>query len=80
MAPPSDGPGGHLARIAHPELKEFRPKRHNIRIRFVFDPRSSAILLFGGSKTNDWHGWYTRNIPEAERLYDAYLAEFERKD
>lgn len=58
-----------------PNLKELRPKRNNIRILFVFDPHRTAILLLGGSKANDWQGWYKRNIPEAERLYDAYLAE-----
>lgn len=61
------------SRIAN--LKELRPKRNNIRILFVFDPRRTAILLIGGSKTDDWRGWYRRSIPEAERLYDEYLAE-----
>jgi len=56
-------------------LKELRPKRSDIRILFAFDPRRTAILLLGGSKTNDWQGWYDRNIPVAERLYAAYLAE-----
>lgn len=60
-------------------MKELRPKRHNIRILFAFDPRRTAILLIGGSKTNDWQGWYERAIPEAERLYDTYLTEL-RKD
>ncbi|MHB8645623.1 MAG: type II toxin-antitoxin system RelE/ParE family toxin [Thermomicrobiales bacterium] len=61
------------SQIAH--LKELRPKRSDIRILFVFDPRRTAILLIGGSKTNDWQGWYDRNISVAERLYAAYLAE-----
>ncbi|MGI8857361.1 MAG: type II toxin-antitoxin system RelE/ParE family toxin [Thermomicrobiales bacterium] len=39
------------SRIAN--LKELRPKRNDIRILFVFDPRRTAILLIGGSKTND---------------------------
>ncbi len=60
-------------------LKELRPKRNIIRILFVFDPRRTAILLIGGSKTDDWRGWYDRNIPEAERLYAPYIAEL-RKD
>jgi len=66
------------SRIAN--LKELRPKRNNIRILFVFDPRRTVILLLGGSKTNDWQGWYKRNIPEAERLYDDYLAELRKED
>ena len=62
-----------------PNLKELRPKRNDIRILFAFDPRRTAILLLGGSKTNDWQGWYERNIPEAERLYDEYLLELRRE-
>jgi hypothetical protein len=60
-------------------MKELRPKRSDIRILFVFDPRRAAILLVGGSKTNDWQGWYERNIPIAERLYDEYLAELRKE-
>lgn len=63
-----------------PNLKELRPKRNNIRILFAFDPRRMAILLLGGSKTNDWQGWYKRNIPEAEWLYGDYLAELRKED
>ncbi len=59
-------------------MKELRPKRSDIRILFVFDPRRTAILLLGGSKTDDWQGWYKRNIPAAERLYAAYLAELKK--
>src|SRR5438270_12305963 len=62
-----------------PNLKELRPMRNDIRILFVFDPRRTAILLLGGSKTNDWRGWYQRNIPEAERLYDEYLTEVRKE-
>lgn len=60
-------------------LKELRPKRNDLRILFVFDPRRTAILLLGGSKTNDWQQWYIRNLPEAERLYDAYLMELRKE-
>jgi len=60
-------------------LKELRPKRNNIRILFVFDPRRTAILLIGGSKTDDWDGWYKRNIPVAEGLYAVYLSELEKE-
>jgi hypothetical protein len=60
-------------------FKELRPKRNNIRILFVFDLRRAAILLIGGSKTDDWRGWYERNIPVAERLYDEYLSELRKE-
>jgi hypothetical protein len=68
-----------LAGSRIPNLKELRPKRNDIRILFVFDPRRTAILLLGGSKTDDWRGWYRRSIPEAERLYDEYLAELAKE-
>ncbi len=64
-----------LAGSRIPNLKELRAMSSDIRILFVFDPRRTAILLLGGSKTNNWQGWYRENIPKAERLYDAYLAE-----
>lgn len=60
-------------------LKELRPKRNDIRILFVFDPCRTAILLLGGSKTDDWQGWYDRNIPVAEQLYGEYLAEMRKE-
>ncbi len=62
-----------------PNLKELRPKRNDIHIIFVFDPRRMSILILGGSKTNDWQGWYERNIPEAERLYADYLSELRKE-
>ncbi len=63
-----------------PNLKELRPKRSDIRILFAFDSRRTAILLLGGSKTNDWRGWYERNIPAAERLYNDYLLEIRKEE
>ena len=52
--------------IAHSSvrnLKELRPGsagRSEVRIIFAFDPWRSAILLTGGDKSGDWHGWYRR--------------------
>jgi hypothetical protein len=40
-----------------------------------FDPRRTAILLLGGDKSGQWSKWYKRQVPEADRLYDIYLAE-----
>ena len=34
-----------------------------MRALFAFDPRRRAVMLLGGDKTNDWKGWYVRNIP-----------------
>ena len=31
----------------------------------------------GGDKSGQWSRWYDKAIPEAERLYEEYLAERE---
>ena len=58
-------------------MKELRPRGagRNLRILFMFDPRRRAILLYGGSKARQWNDWYRGAIPEAERLYERYLAD-----
>jgi hypothetical protein len=72
--------------IAHPSvrnLKELRPGsagRTEVRVLFAFDPWQSAILLTGGDKSGDWHGWYRRAIPHAEELYEEYLKEREAEE
>lgn len=59
-----------------PQMKELRvSKGGDLRVLFVFDPRRTAILLLGGDKTGQWEEWYRTAIPEADRLYDEYLAE-----
>ena len=40
-----------------------------------FDPNRRAVILLGGDKRGDWTGWYERNVPLADDLYDAYLRE-----
>ncbi|MGR6317355.1 type II toxin-antitoxin system RelE/ParE family toxin [Micromonospora soli] len=57
-------------------LKELRPRSGRevaIRVLFVFDPWSQAVLLVAGNKARDWAGWYQRNIPVAEVAYKAWL-------
>jgi hypothetical protein len=54
----------------HRNMKELRVG--NLRTLFAFDSRRHAVLLVGGDKTNDWRGWYQRNIPVADRLFDAH--------
>jgi hypothetical protein len=61
----------------HHNMKELRSVGGNLRALFCFDPRRAAIILLGGNKTNDWAGWYDRNIPVADNLYDSYLNELE---
>ena len=57
----------------HPNMKELRPRRGNLRILFAFDPRRTAILLLGGDKTHRWQMWSQTAIPRADDLYDEHL-------
>ena len=59
------------------DMKELRPRGagKDLRILFMFDPLRQAILLFGGSKAQQWNDWYRSAIPEAERLYEQCLAD-----
>lgn len=63
----------HVAGARHHNMKELRSFGGHLRALFVFDPRRRAIVLVGGDKRYDWTGWYDRNIPLADELYDAYL-------
>jgi hypothetical protein len=62
-------------------LKELRPRSGRdvaIRVIFVFDPWSQAVLLVAGNKAGNWTRWYEENIPVAESLYGQWLV-VERK-
>ena len=62
-------------------LKELRPRSGRdvaIRVLFVFDPWSQAVLLVAGNKAGDWSRWYRTAIPAAEVAYESWLA-LERK-
>ncbi|WJK39634.1 type II toxin-antitoxin system RelE/ParE family toxin [Solwaraspora sp. WMMA2056] len=62
-------------------LKELRPRSGRdvaIRVLFVFDPWSQAVLLVAGNKAGNWSKWYKMVIPAAEVAYEGWLA-FERK-
>lgn len=72
----------HADRIAsskHHNMKELRPRSEakHLRILYVFDPRREAVLLLGGDKQGQWDRWYASAVPEAERLYERYLAEID---
>lgn len=54
----------------HHNMKELRVG--NMRALYAFDSRRTAVLLVAGDKTNDWQGWYRRNIPAADRLLDQH--------
>jgi hypothetical protein len=57
----------------HHNMKEIRSIGGHLRALFAFDSRRHAIVLLGGDKTGDWKGWYEREIPRADRLYDQHL-------
>jgi hypothetical protein len=57
----------------HHNMKELRSG--SLRILFVFDPASSAVLLLGGNKQDQWSNWYNTTIPAADDIYDHYLTE-----
>jgi hypothetical protein len=63
----------------HHNMKELRSRGGHLRALFLFDPRRHAIILLGGDKAGDWTGWYERNVPIADDLYDAYLDELRRE-
>jgi hypothetical protein len=52
-----------------------------LRVLFCFDPRRMAILLLGGDKSEGsmWNAWYEKVVPEADDLYDIYLAELRKE-
>jgi hypothetical protein len=63
----------------HKNMKELRAFGGTIRALFAFDPRRRATVLIGGDKRDDWKGWYERNIPVADGLFDRHLVEIGRK-
>ena len=61
----------------HANMKELRAG--TMRALFAFDQLRQAIVLVGGDKRDDWSGWYERNIPLADDLFDAHLAVLRRE-
>jgi hypothetical protein len=43
------------------------------RVLYAFDPRRTAILLFGGNKTGN-DRWYEKYVPIADDLYEQHIA------
>ena len=70
---------GEIVTSRHHNMKELLVPASTkaLRVLFCFDPRRMAILLLGGDKSQDamWNAWYRAAVPEADRLYDIYLAE-----
>ena len=62
----------------HNNLKELRPGstgRTEVRVLFAFDLEREAILLVGGDKSDNWKGWYDKNIPIADDRFNEHQAE-----
>ncbi len=57
----------------HHNMKELRSVSGHIRVLFAFDRRRHAALVVGGDKAGNWHGWYKRHVPIADRRYDEHL-------
>jgi hypothetical protein len=64
----------------HPNMKELRVQSNGrpFRIFFAFDPDRKAVLLMGGNKAGN-RRFYKQFVPQADRLFDVYLMEFERE-
>ncbi len=63
-------------------MKELRPGstgRSEVRLLFAFDLERHAILLVGGDKSDNWKGWYERNIPIADDRFDEHQANLAEK-
>jgi hypothetical protein len=74
---------GEIVTSRHHNMKELRvpASRVELRVLFCFDPRRMAILLLGGDKSEGaaWNAWYEKAVPEADGLYDVYLAELRKE-
>lgn len=61
----------------HPNMKELRSTQ-TLRVFFAFNPRRTAVLLIGGDKAGKTKRFYRQMIARADKIYDAYLAHFEK--
>lgn len=64
---------GQIKTSRFPNMKELIPPAGDIRILYCFDAKRRAIFLLGGDKSDDWSGWYARNVPIADAIYGRHL-------
>jgi hypothetical protein len=84
----AQGPGLRRPYVGEIKGSAFDPKMKELicneggalRILFMFDPRSVAILLLGGDKTGQWQRWYGQAIPQADELYREHLKELQDEE
>ena len=57
----------------HDNMKELRAG--TLRVLFIFDPISTAVLPLGGDKRDRWRAWFESAISTADDLYDDYVLE-----
>lgn len=64
----------------HANMRELRIQHAGrpYRVLYAFDPRRTAVLLLGGDKTGN-DRWYEDNVPDADRLYDAWLEDLRKR-
>ena len=64
----------------HEHMRELRTQHAGrpYRTLYAFNPLRTAILLISGDKTGD-DGWYDKNVPIADRLYDEHLDELRKE-
>lgn len=64
----------------HGHLRELRTQSRGrpLRILYAFDPRRTAILLLGGSKSGN-DRWYDEHVPLADELYDEHLRQLQEE-
>ena len=81
MAKTHGEPGaGRLARrVREGTLGKQPPETAALRPRVYLTPWRSAVLLVAGDKSGQWKQWYRTAIPQAEQLYEDYLAELEKE-
>ncbi len=62
------------SRYGHMRELRIQHQGRPLRVFYCFDPRRSAVLLIGGDKTGDGR-FYERMVPQADRIYQEYLAD-----
>lgn len=76
---------GTINGARYPNMKEIigNSDGQQLRVLFMFDPRTTAILLIGGDKTGRWQAWYPpmqRPYPSLKKCMSTTSRSLKRKD